>query len=44
MSEDTTQKWQAKRRQESLDVVYAATYNCEADEGKAEKGDEVIPF
>lgn len=23
-------KWQAKRRQESLDAVYAATYNCEA--------------
>ena len=37
-------KWQAKRCQESLDVVYAATYNCEADKGKAEKEDEVIPF
>lgn len=37
-------KWQAKRHQESLDVVYAATYNCEADDGKAEKDDEVIPF
>lgn len=37
-------KWQAKRRQESLDAVYAATYNCEAVDGKSETEDEAIPF
>lgn len=37
-------KWQAKRRQESLDVVYAETLNYEADDDKSEKEDEAIPF
>lgn len=37
-------KWQAKRRQESLDVVYAATLNYEADDDKSEKEDEAIPL
>lgn len=37
-------KWQAKRRQESLDAVYAATYNCEAVDGRSETEDEAIPF
>lgn len=37
-------KWQARRRQESLDAVYAATYNCEAVDGKSETEDEAIPF
>mgnify|MGYP000887251072 FL=1 len=37
-------KWKAKRRQASLDAVYAATYNNEAGDGKAEKEDEAIPF
>lgn len=37
-------KWQAKRRQESLDVVYVATLNYEADDDKSEKENEVIPF
>lgn len=30
--------------QESLDVVYAATLNYEADDDKSEKEEEVIPF
>lgn len=34
----------AKRRQESLDVVYAATCYCEAVDGKSEKEDEAIPL
>lgn len=37
-------KWQAKRRRESLDVVYAATLNYEADDDSSEKEDETIPF
>lgn len=36
--------WQAKRRQESRDVVHAATLNYEADDDKSEKEDEAIPF
>ena len=36
-------KWQAKRRQESLDVVYVATYNKDGN-GKSEKDDEAIPI
>lgn len=37
-------KWKAKRRQESLDAAYAATYNDEAGDGKPEKEDEALPF
>lgn len=37
-------KWKAKRRQESLDAVYSATYNDEAGDGKPEKEDEALPF
>ena len=38
------EKWKDKRRQESLDAVYAATYNCEVVDGKSESEDETIPF
>lgn len=31
-------------RQKSIDVVYAATLNYEADDDKSEKEDETVPF